>query len=210
MRPTLAAVRVKIAGFLVMTALAASAGAAGDERRISVTAGGRPVVEIALKGDAVRIAGAPGEPVLLGSLRGANKRKYRAEGGPVIAEVTLKPEATRKEPPGFKLHAPDGKLLWKVRFADWKVNISADEEGTRPWVISLKRADKLNVLDPDGQNQGSVAMRDRVVVEDAAGHQRFVVTLTGARSAALGLLLMEALPMRERSILMAEILATGY
>ena len=221
---------------LMLAAPGSAARAAGSDRRVSVTVAGRPLLEIVMQGEAIRISGAPGEPVLLGVAHGADKRKYRIDGGALVAEVKLKPDLPGQEPAGFKVRAPDGKLLWKIKFADSKIKISADEEGARPWLISLKHPDKIKVLDGDGRELGAIKLRDRVVVEDAAGHDRFTATVdcmepskgstppavgsgggpacarreTGARSALLGVLLMEAIPARERWILMAEILAAGY
>jgi hypothetical protein len=210
-RPRLPAV-VALAAFagLAAFALCAGAQAAPSDRVVTITAGGKPAIEIAVHGDSVRVSGAPGEPALLGERRG-DKRKYRVEaGGAAVAEVKLKAELPGDDVAGFKLRTPDGKLLWRVKVGADKVKISADEEGARAWAISLKHADKLKVVDPDGKDAGAVKIHagDRVTVEDPAGHLLFAAP-PGPRSALFGVLLIDAMPARERWIVMAEILAAG-
>ena len=207
-----ASVAVAALSGLVGLAPSAPARAAASDRVVFVKAAGKAVLEIAVHGDAIRVSGAPGEPALVGERRGGgDKRKYRAEGGDPIAEVKLKADPSGQDPAGFKLRAPDGRLLWKVKIDADKIKIGADEEGARAWVISLKHPDKLKISDEDGRDVGSVKVRagDRVTVEDVAGRERFAAD-AGPRSALFGVLLMESIPARERWILMAEILAAGF
>jgi len=112
---------------------------------------------------------------------------------------------------GFKLRTPGGKLLWKVKIADAKIKISADEQGAHPWVISLKHGDKLEVTDAAGHDAGLVRAdaKGSVRVADAAGHLRFTAKV-GWPSAVFGVLLIDGIPPQEAWILMAEILALGY
>jgi len=179
---------------------------------VLIDASGQRAVEITQHGDSLRIAAPKDEPALVGELHGPGKRKYRLEGaaGAPVAEVKLKGEPGGAEGGGFKLRAPDGRLLWKVKIAGDKIKISADEEGTNPFVLSLKHGDKVKVTAGDERALGAVYYRagKRISVEDAGGHQVYAAD-SDQRSALFGVLLLDAIPARERRIIMAEILAAG-
>lgn len=185
---------------------------AGADRVVSIDSGGHRAFELVQRGDSLRIAATGGEPALIGDLQASGKRRYRVEGaGAVVAEVKLKGDGADQDASGFKLRAPDGRLLWKVKVAGEKIKISASEDGTHPFVLSLKQTDKVKVVDGAEHVLGVVRYRTgkRVIVEDAAGHERFAAD-TDQRSALFGVLLLDAIPARERQILMAELLAAGY
>jgi len=190
----------------------AAAPTPGVQRIVLIDAGGQRAMEITQRGDALRIATPKGEPALLGELHGPGKRKYRLEGaaGAPVAEVKLKGEPGGADASGFKLRTPDGRLLWKVKLAGDKIKISADEEGTHPFVLSLKQSDKVKVTGADERALGVVHYRagKRISVEDAGGHEVYAAD-SEPRSALFGVLLLDAIPARERQILMAEILAAG-
>jgi hypothetical protein len=190
---------------------------AGAPRTVAVEAGGKRVLEIGQQGETLTIVADDGTGKLIGERRdggaGAGKRKYRIDGGAVVAEVKM-----REEPPGqdggggFKLRTPDGKLLWKVKLGANKIKISDDDEQARPFVLSLKHANKVKVQDRDERPLGEVvyqAADGRVSVRDA-NDREIASSGAGVRSALFGLLLIEAIPARDRQILMAEILAQGY
>jgi len=190
---------------------------AGATRTVAVEAGGKRVLEIGQQGETLTIAANDGADKLIGDRRdgggGAGKRKYRIDGGAIVAEVKM-----REEPPGqdggggFKLRTPDGKLLWKVKLGAEKIKISDDDELARPFVLSLKHANKVKVLDRDGHPLGEVvyqAAGGRVSVRDASDRE-VASSGAGVHSALFGLLLIDAIPARDRQILMAELLAQGY
>ncbi|HET6148925.1 MAG TPA: hypothetical protein VFH68_15415 [Polyangia bacterium] len=187
--------------------------ATGTQRVVLIDAGGQRAMEISQHGESLRIATTKGEPALLGELHGPGKRKYRLEGpaGAPVAEVKLKGAPGGADAGGFKLRSPDGRLLWKVKIAGDKIKISADEEGTHPFVLSLKQDDKVKVTGGDERALGAVHYRagKRISVEDAAGHEVYAAD-GDQRSALFGVLLLDAIPGRERQILMAEILAAGF
>ena len=202
-----------LAGPAPPVATPSSSSSSSADRIVLIDAGGRRALEITQHGQTLRIATTPGQPALMGEPHGPGKRKYRLEGGDgaVLAEVKLKAEAPGLDAAGFKLRSPDGRLLWKVKIAGDKIKISADEEGTHPFVLSLKQGDKVKVAGGDERPLGAVRYRagKRVTVEDAAGHELYTAD-SDQRSALFGVLLLDAIPARERQILMAELLAAGY
>lgn len=141
--------------------------------------------------------------ILSGKIK-RGKRKYTLERDQVYAEV--KPKDA-----GFKLRTPNGQLLWKVKLWDEKVKISDNEQGTEPFVVKKKSADRAAVS-RNGTDLGRVKLYpdERLVkVKDAANNERHrgpTETLFGA----YGLLLMEAIPLPERYIIMAELFALGW
>ena len=196
-------------------ALLCSCLGAGDavaaERSLLVNAAGKQALEISQHGETLTIVAAAA-PALIGEAHGDAKRKYRQkDGAAVVAEVKLKPESPGEGAAGFKVRTPDGKLLWKVKVGGDKIEISADEEGTRPWTLSLKHADKIKVSDATERALGAVDYRGGkpITVQDAGGRTLFDAP-AGLRSAAFGVLLIDAIPARERWIVMAEILAAGF
>ena len=208
--------RLPALAFSLLAAVALLAGptrapAAGASRIVLIDAGGRRALELVQNGDTLRIATPQGEPALVGELHGPGKRHYRVEGAAAVAEVKLKGDSPGQAEAGFKLRTPDGRLLWKVKITGEKIKISADEEGTHPFVLSLKQTEKVKVVDGDERPLGVVRYRTgkRVTVEDAAGKERYAAD-TEQRSALFGVLLLDTIPMRERQILMAELLAAGY
>jgi hypothetical protein len=136
------------------------------------------------------------------------KRRCRSPGGTEVAEVKVRADAGGEG--AIKLHAPDGKLLWKVRLGPEKIKISDNEENREPWTLSLKHGDKIKVEDPKEQVVGVFRRGGggEARAEGADGAHLFTVEGGGA-SAAGALLLVSALPARDRLILMAEILARG-
>jgi hypothetical protein len=189
----------------------ASPPAGGNEIELSVRAKGRPWVTIDRHGDTVTISA--GEHHLVGELRADGKRKYSAAaGGPVLLEV--KPRSpddvgSSDATEGFKLRGADGKLLWKVKVGADKIKITADEEGTRAFVISSKHAPSVTVQGLDGQALGTIranAQTQELVGQDAAGGELFRVT-TDLPARYLGVLLVEGVPLRDRGVIVAELAA---
>jgi hypothetical protein len=183
-------------------ALAQAAQPAGAAARLRIkvkTPDDRRVVEFKL-GDHVTIELGATEPgrVLRGEAPDGDKRKYRLDGR-VIVEVKHDADA-------FKVRAPDGRLLWKVKLDARKVKISNHEDGRDPVEIAAS-ADGYKVKRGE-QKLGEVKVqtgRGRVKVKDAAERERFEAS-TAHQSAAFGVLLVTAIPEIERVVIMAELL----
>lgn len=161
-------------------------------------AAGQTAWTLRLDGNHVEVAGS-GVGRLVGDQRG-DKRRYRRESdGAVVAEV-------KSSDSGFKLRTPDGQLLWKVKLSEDKIKISNNEENDRPYVLKTGYADKAKVLDASEAELGNVRFQpERIKLKAADGSERFHMDST-RRSAALGVLLMEAIPQEQRGILMVELL----
>jgi hypothetical protein len=139
----------------------------------------------------------------------ANKRRCRTAAGAEVAEVKTHFDEGHPGEGSMKLLAPDGKLLWKAHLGAEKIKIGNNEENQDAWVLSLKHADKIKVADPNERTVGVVHHEgDEARVQGPDGEDLFTVEGAGA-SVAAALLLVSALPSRDRLILMAEFIARG-
>lgn len=143
---------------------------------------------------------------LRGDTKESGKRKYSVDGGPVLFEV--KPDDDSE---GFKLRAPDGKLLWKVKVTPEKIKISDNEENNNPFELKMREGDRLKVVAPGDREVGNVRF-DRAAtkteIETASGATKF--TVEGSRpSRAYGVLLLDSIPEVQRYIIATEILSRG-
>jgi hypothetical protein len=180
-------------------------------RSVVIEADGQQLYRITQRGEAVTVAGKDDQPLLSATADAGGKRIYRRPDGAGIAEVKSKGEAADGDGGGFKLRTLDGKLLWKVKVGAEKIKISSDDAASRPFVLSLKHAEKIKVHDGDGRELGRVTFRGPewgVVVSNADG-RAVAGTHDDLRSALFGVLLIDAIGPMEKPILMAELLARG-
>lgn len=139
---------------------------------------------------------------LFGEPRDDGKRKYTIGDGPVLYEI--KPDTDSS---GFKLRGADGKLRWKVKIAPDKIKISDNEGNDRPFELKVKEPNRVKVVAPVDREIGHVRyVQDQIEVENAAGRVIYG-TRSPKFSGAYGVLVCDAIPMRERYILVAELLS---
>ncbi|PWT91897.1 MAG: hypothetical protein C5B54_04470 [Acidobacteria bacterium] len=158
----------------------------------------KPVVEIKFKGaeDAkLEFSGL----VVRAKNKDNGKRKYELEGAGIIAEV-------KDGDDGFKLRTADGKLLWKVKFGDDKIKISDNEENNNPYELKPKGDDRVKV-EKNNSELGEVKFyKDRQKVKVKVNEAEKYESNTDLYSSAYGVLVIDAIPERERNILIAELL----
>jgi len=136
-----------------------------------------------------------------GEMHGIKCRYLREDGAPMFE--------SKPGDDGFKLHAPEGKLVWKVKFKEGKIKVSDNEENARPIVLKSKDG-KVEVEDNDVK-LGEVSFDEassRAKIKDVSGKEVFTVE-TKKPSAAFGLQLATRIPEMERAFLQAEILSRG-
>jgi hypothetical protein len=127
-----------------------------------------------------------------------DKRKYDLGGGQTL-KVTYKED-------GFKLKKESGELIWKIKIKDEKIKISDNEENENPYEIRFYDGDRAK-LKYQEQELGDVRLKDgKVEVEGPAG--TFLVA-TDKFSASYGSLLIDRIPLEQRLIIIAELLALG-
>lgn len=141
---------------------------------------------------------------LFGEPRDDGKRKYTIGDGPVLYEI--KPD---NDSSGFKLRGADGKLRWKVKVSPDKIKISDNENNDRPFELKVKEGNRVKVVAPGDREIGNVRyVQNQIEVEDAGGRVIYG-TQSPKFSGAYGVLLCTGIPMRERYILVAELLSRG-
>jgi hypothetical protein len=140
--------------------------------------------------------------VLIGKAHSEGKRKYHDPRGATVFEC-------KADEGGMKLKASDGRLLWKVKWHEDKLKFSDNEEGANPVVLHRKH-NRVEVED-GGRPLGKVVF-DMAKLESqataASGTLAFVAKGSAA-STVLGLMLAERIPVVERLLLQAELLARG-
>lgn len=134
-----------------------------------------------------------GAQTVTGNLKESGKWKWHAGSGPVMFE-------TKPEPHGFKLRLADGKLRWKVKITDTKIEISDNEQNANAYEL---RRD--SVVAPGGRVIGSVAKTE---VKDASGKVVYRV-IGGPPCACYGVLLLDRIPDLHRYIILSQLLAAG-
>lgn len=127
----------------------------------------------------------------------SGKRKYAIDGGAVAFEI--KPG----EGDDFKLRRADGSLRWKVKVADDKITVSDNEQNENPFELKLREGDRIKVVAPGERRLGDVRGN---TIENAAGAKLYTVE-GPAGAAGYGVLLLDAIPIEERAILLAELLS---
>ena len=138
-----------------------------------------------------------------------NKGRCRTVAGADVAEIKTHFEVGNAREGSMKMIAPDGRLLWKVHFSPEKIKVSDNEENREAWILSLKHADRIQVVDPSERAAGTVRRKsDRTTVQNPDGNELFTVEGAGSLSAA-ALLLVSVLPSRDRLMLMAELITRG-
>ena len=141
---------------------------------------------------------------LFGEPRDDGKRKYTIGDGPVLYEI--KPDT---DSDGFKLRGADGKLRWKVKITPDKIKISDNEGNDRPFELKVKEGNRVKVVAPVDREIGNVRyVQNQIEVENADGRVIWG-TASPKFSGAYGVLLCTAIPLRERYILVAELLSRG-
>ena len=141
---------------------------------------------------------------LYGDPRDTGKRKYTlGDDDAVLYEVKPGDDG------GFKLRNPDGSLRWKVKVAPDKIKISDNEQNRNPYELKVKEPNRVKVFAPGDRELGNVRYAtNQIEVEHTSGRVIFTTDAPKA-SGAYGVLLCDAIPERERYILVAELLSRG-
>ncbi len=141
---------------------------------------------------------------LIGDSIGDKRYYHRGAGGPALVEV-------KSESAGFKLRAPDSKLLWKIKIGDDKIKISDNEQNANAWAIKTDHGDKAKIVDPAEHPIGEVKFSKetgKIKVRDGNDTEQFVIE-AGKLSAAYGVLLMSGIPRESALVIVAELMARG-
>ncbi|QBB71209.1 hypothetical protein ELE36_13070 [Pseudolysobacter antarcticus] len=142
---------------------------------------------------------------LIGDKIGDKRYYHRGPGGPALVEV-------KSESAGFKLRAPDSKLLWKIKIGDDKIKVSDNEQNANAWAIKTDHADKAKIVDPAERPIGEVKFSKetgKTKLKDGDDVEQFVIE-AGKFSAAYGVLLMSGIPRESALVIVAELMARGH
>lgn len=197
-------VRVALAGLLWWTGLVlsptAAAGTTPGERLEIADAAGKPVLVLTRDADHVAVSDGAGTPLLLGKRSAPGRTDYRGPDGT--------PFATAKgDPDVFKLTAPDGRLLRKVKRDEDRIKIADNAENAGAAVLRRRGADKWE-LEIDKESLGKVKDDPEpagagLKVKDKAGETRYRLANTPLTPLPLVLLIPD-LPAGEAQAVMAE------
>jgi hypothetical protein len=143
------------------------------------------------------------EQELYGELRDNGKRKYTLDDGPVLYEIKSGDDQS------FKLRNPDGSLRWKVKISPDKIKISNNEENKNAFELKPRADQRVKVVAPGDRELGNVRFAaEKIDVETADGKVIFSKRAAFA-AGGYGVLLLDAIPPRERFIIVAELLSRG-
>ncbi len=111
---------------------------------------------------------------------------------------------------GFKLTLPDGTLLWKVKLKEGKLKVSNNEENKNPFEIK-KKSDAKIVVETETDTLGVVrwdAEKMQAVVRNVDGED--ILTGSFSRFSSLfGMLVIQAVPSDQRTIIITELALRG-
>ena len=129
------------------------------------------------------------------------KRKFYTKTGETFAEVKFKDD-------GFKLRAPDGTLLWKIKLKDDKIKIGDREEMNDPYELKIANSYYAKLI-RDGEEHGSITLNpdySLARVDGKAGNYTFAgreLTFSPA------VMLIEEIPTIHQLIIMTQLIHEG-
>jgi len=180
--------------------------AAPGERLEIADGAGSPVLVLALEADRVTVSDGVGAPLLVGARAAPGRTDYRRPDGTAFA-------AAKGDAEAFKLSAPDGRLLRKVKRDGDRIKIADNAEnagaavlrrrGEDKWEVELEQASFGKVKDYPADG------RSRLKVKDREGETRYTLAATPLTPVPLVLLIPD-LPPGEAQAVMAEILLRGW
>ncbi|WP_295453899.1 hypothetical protein [uncultured Thiodictyon sp.] len=184
-------------GWLVLTA---TAGTPTGERLEIADAAGKPVLNLTRDADHVSVGDGAGAPLLLGARKAPGRTDYRLPDGTAFA-------TTKGDPDVFKLTAPDGRLLRKVKRDEDRIKIADNAENAGAAVLRRRGEDKWE-LEIDKESFGKVKdypdpAGTGLKVKDRAGETRYRLGNTPLTPVPL-VLLIPGLPAAEAQAIMAE------
>ncbi len=138
-------------------------------------------------------------------LAAGDKRKFSASGQ-TRAEI-------KGSEDGFKLRTHDGKLLWKVKIAAEKIKISDNEEGTNPYELKIDRAAGRVKVSGGAREIAEVklyAEKGEQKVKSEDGNGTLFEAKEATLSPALGVLALASIPLEQRMMLAAELVARDF
>ena len=159
----------------------------------------REVLSLKRRGDDLKIEIAGKSPeVLRAKKKESGKRKYELEGGGVVCEI-------KYDGSDFKIRKTDGSLIWKVGIDGNKMKWRRTESGDSPYALKISDSEQVKILVKE-QEIGRVKFYgDKVKVKDAKGVTRFESN-TSATYPMFGALLFTDIPLRERALIMGELM----
>lgn len=132
-----------------------------------------------------------------------DKRKYRfGDEEQIACVVTYKPER-------IKIKSPDGRLLWKIKLKEGKVDVLRQEEGNADFTFKFK-GEKVKVRTGE-KTLGKVKLypeEKKIKIKDAAENTRFKINAE-TLSAGYGALLLDDVSPEEQLVMVAEIMSAG-
>lgn len=144
-----------------------------------------------------------------------NKLKYKE----VLGEEEKALFASVKysaEDDDFKLVDANDKLLWKVKVSYEKVKISDNEEGNNYFQIKKNKKGKLKIYDQgeEEKNFGVIKYKDgklkvKAVVGEEEKEDLYSTKDLGDNCFAPGVLMLNKIPVKERAIIVTELLRKG-
>lgn len=141
------------------------------------------------------------------------KLKYKVSGKD--GEKSLFASVKRSGGSDFKLVSADDKLLWKVKVTFSKIKISNNEEGNNSLEIKYAgKKGKIKVYDSKGVNiaavkSGSGKLKVKKVLENSEKEDLYSTKDINYDSRAIGVLAFNEIPVKERAIILTELLRKG-
>lgn len=130
------------------------------------------------------------------------KRKYNDANGTTHIAIKYKPD-------GFKLRTEDGRLKWKIKHSAEKIKVSDNEENLNPYEIKPKEGQR-GKLKRNGEEIGDARYREAEHKIEVSGSETEFSIPTEAFSTAWAVLLIEEIPLDERLVIIAELIARGF
>ena len=144
-----------------------------------------------------------GEAKLFGKVKSAEKKKYTDHTDFVLMEVKA------KHPASFKLNTHEGRLLWKVKLRDDKIKISHQEDGSDAYELKKTQKGAIKLIYKE-QELGSAAPNAKGnKIQMKQGEEEVFSVESAQNSFAFALMLAAEIPLEEKYVLMAELLARG-
>jgi hypothetical protein len=144
-----------------------------------------------------------GEAKLLGKVKSSEKKKYSDHTDFTLMEVKT------KSPSSFKLNTHEGQLLWKVKLQADKVKISRYEDGSDPYELKKDKEGKIKLIYKEQELGSASPNAQGNKIQMKQGKEEVFSVQSGQNSFAFALMLAAEIPLEEKYVLMAELLARG-
>lgn len=129
-------------------------------------------------------------------------RDYQLDGGSVMLKADDRDY-------GFKIVTADAnrKVLWKVRLYPDKIKISDNDDDVAPRRIRTESPERATLAGPNEEPLGEIVFDGKeTVVKNSEGKERYRKA-TGKLEPAYAVFLFDRMPMTEKYIMLAELIA---